>query len=53
MFKLIYSGVLIILNVLFFLTASEVIALNWYQETTINNDRSGIIKITYWDETSK
>jgi len=53
MFKLTYSGVLIILNVLFFLTTSEVIALNWYQETTINNDRSGIIKITYWDATSK
>ncbi|MBK9332326.1 MAG: hypothetical protein IPM96_08025 [Ignavibacteria bacterium] len=49
MFKLTYSGVLIILNFLFFLTTSEVIALNWYQETTINNDRSGLIKITYWD----
>jgi len=53
MFKLTYSGVLIILNVLFFLTTSEVIALNWYQETTINSDRSGLIKITYWDAKSE
>jgi len=38
---------------LYCLTISNIFALNLYQETSVNNDRSGKLKLTYWEETSK
>ncbi|MFZ1320194.1 MAG: hypothetical protein WAT71_01425 [Ignavibacteria bacterium] len=53
MLRLFFSTAVIFFNLFCGFTFSNVYSTNLYQVTTLNNDRSGKIKLTYWDATSK